>query len=179
MQDWRALPKGSLSALRAGIGKDEWFVSSPFPYASLLAAYAHLHSQLCSHHHAPSHPCILPHPYTLLPIPSTHPLTPAPSNNASTHSPNFLLTHPLSLSPPTHMPTHSYNYLPIHSFPMHRSFLHPGIYSSHKVNIWVLVQPQREPCSPRRPDSPHTTAEGAGLFPRGVNAMTCCDRRRL
>lgn len=153
------------------------------PLCSLQAAYAHL----CLHHHAPSHPGNLSpthipshlssHGLPKLPtFPSTYPLTPAASNHASTHSPNSLLTHPLSLSLPTHMPIHSYSYLPGHSRPPPHPFIilppprHLPILQS--LHLGPGPAPERALVSLETTDSPHTTAEGAALFPRGVNVMT-------
>lgn len=112
-----------MSALRAGIERDEGLCLQPSPTQSASCLCTSLFTPPHPHPHrqSPTHPYTLPpiHGLPKLPtLPSTYPLTPAPTNHASTHSPNPLLTHPLSLSPPTHMPTHSYNYLPGHSPPL-------------------------------------------------------------
>lgn len=130
---------------------------STFPYVSLLTDCAHLHS----YHHDSTHLRSIPptHPPTYLGnLPPTHiPFQPSSyglpklhlsiilSTHPSTLQPYIHpLTHPCNLSPPTHMLTHSYNCLATH--PIHLPiFPLPKNYPSHKLNIWVLFQHQRQP----------------------------------
>lgn len=94
--------------------------------------------------------------------PPFHQPTHSPLHPSTMHPPTHLilnvLTHSASHLPPTCPPTHTNTYLATRTSPppIHLSSLYPGIYPSPRVNIWVPIQHQRQPCSPRKPQTHHT-----------------------